>query len=388
MSSSARDSAMGPRTVLRLSPVSILRAVAMFAVTLAVLAGVSASGRVIGWILAAASLAGFFHPIVDLLDRHMPRALALLTVLVVTVSIVGGIGYAVVDDVTAQVNDLRRALPDAAKDVEASSRFGETARDLHLADRAQAFVDELPDRLRGGNVSDAIRSAATRGVAVLITTVLTIFFLIHGPRLVEGALRQVPEDRRAEVRAAAASAYRRSWSYISGSLAMAIMAGAIAYVAADLVGLPGKAPLALWVALFDLLPLIGLLLGSAPIVLLAATTTSWQNAVAVTLVLVGWQLVEALWLQRDVELRSLHIGPFVSLVVAFVGLQLYGIGGVFAGLVGAVVGAAVLDEAFGHGPRSAFPRADTPPTDPAPLVEGGTSVGSHTVPLAAGPVSG
>jgi predicted PurR-regulated permease PerM len=388
MSSTERDSTAGPRTVLRLSPVSILRAVAMFALTLAVLAGVSASGRVIGWILAAASLAAFFHPIVDLLDRRMPRALALVAVLVVTVSIVGGIAYAVVDDVTAQVNDLRRALPEAAKDIEQSSRFGETAQDLHLAERAQAFVDELPDRLRGGNVSDAIRSAATRGVAVLITTVLTIFFLIHGPKLVEGALRQVPEDRRAEVRAAAASAYRRSWAYISGSLAMAVMAGAVAYVAADLVGLPGKAALALWVALFDLLPLVGLLLGSAPIILLAATTTSWQKSVVVTLVLVGWQLIEALRLQRDVEIRSLHIGPFVSLVVAFVGLQLYGIGGVFAGLVGAVVLAAVLDEAFGHGPRSAFPRPDTPPSGATPLVEGGTSVGSDTVPLAAGPVSG
>jgi predicted PurR-regulated permease PerM len=343
----------------------------MFAATLAVLAGIEASSRVIGWILAAATLAALFHPIVGLLSRSIPRALALVLVLLVTMSIVGGIGYAVVDDVTAQVSDLRRALPEAARDVEASSRFGETARDLHLAERAQTFVDELPDRLRGGSVPDALRSAATRGVAVLITTVLTIFFLIHGPRLVESALRQVPEDHRAAVRAGAESAYRRSWSYVSGSLAMAVFAGTLAYVAAELVGLPGKAALALWVALFDLLPLVGLLLGSLPIVLLAVTTTPWQKSLAVTCVLVGWQLFEALRLQREVELRSLHIGPFVSLVVAFLGLQLYGIGGVLAGLIGAVVLAAVLDEAFGHGPRSASPRPEVPPAPPGPLVASG-----------------
>jgi predicted PurR-regulated permease PerM len=351
----------------------------MFGLTLVALAGIGASGRVIGWIIAAASLAAFFHPIVDGLARFMPRALALVVVLVLSVSVVGGIAYAVVDDVVAQVGELRHALPDAAKQVEQSTRFGQTARDLHLAERAQAFVDQLPARLRGGSVNDALRSAATRGVALLITTVLTIFFLVHGPRLVEGALRQVPYDRRAEVRAGAASAYRRSWAYVSGSLAMSAMAGVIAYVCAEALGLPGKAALALWVALFDLIPLIGLVLGAVPIVLLAFTTVGWQESLAVTAVLVGWQLVEALRLQREVELRSLHIGPFVSLVVAFIGVELYGIGGVFVGLVGAVVGAAVLDEAFGHGPRSASPR-DTPPRDPPTdgLVDA-PSVGSGAV---------
>ncbi len=266
----------------------------MFGLTLVALAGIGASGRVIGWIIAAASLAAFFHPIVEGLARFMPRALALVVVLVVSVSVVGGIAYAVVDDVVAQVGELRHALPDAANQVEQSTRFGQTARDLHLAERAQAFVDQLPARLRGGSVNDALRSAATRGVALLITTVLTMFFLVHGPRLVEGALRQVPDDRRAEVRAGAASAYRRSWTYVSGSLAMSAMAGVIAFVCADALGLPGKAALALWVALFDLIPLIGLVLGAVPIVLLAFTTVGWQESLAVTAVLVGWQLVEAL----------------------------------------------------------------------------------------------
>jgi predicted PurR-regulated permease PerM len=156
---------------------------------------------------------------------------------------------------------------------------------------------------------------------------------------------------------------------------MSAMAGTIAYVCAEALGLPGKAALALWVALFDLIPLIGLVLGAVPLVLLAITTTGWQESLAVTVVLVAWQLVEALRLQREVELRSLHLGPFVSLVVAFVGVQLYGIGGVFVGLLGAVVGAAVLDEAFGHGPRSASPRPD-PPADPAAAE---ASVGSEAV---------
>jgi hypothetical protein len=89
----------------------------------------------------------------------------------------------VVGDVVDEVDELETAVPRAARELERSERFGNTARDIDLADKAEDFVDELPERLRGGNVQDAIRSAATRGVAFLATFVLTIFFLIHGPRL-------------------------------------------------------------------------------------------------------------------------------------------------------------------------------------------------------------
>jgi predicted PurR-regulated permease PerM len=75
----------------------------------------------------------------------------------------------------------------------------------------------------------------------------------------------------------------------------------------------------------------------------------------VAFVLGAWQAVEALRLQRKVEARSLHLGAFVTIVVAMVGLELYGIGGALIGLVAVVLLAATLDEVFGHGPRSSSP---------------------------------
>src|SRR5690606_815284 len=138
----------------------------------------AASTRVIGWVLAAAILAALLHPAVEVLDRRLPRGLALAVVMVAGLSVVGLVSYAVVDEVTSQVNELQDALPRAARRVERSERFGEVARELRFADRAESFVDELPERLRGGEVDEALRSAATRGVAFLATTVLTIFFLL------------------------------------------------------------------------------------------------------------------------------------------------------------------------------------------------------------------
>ncbi|MCU1378950.1 MAG: hypothetical protein JWN29_1933 [Acidimicrobiales bacterium] len=324
----------------------------MLGLTFAFLGLVSASARVIGWLLVAAALAALLHPVVGVLARRMPRGVALAIVVLAALGLTVAIAYAVVDDIVSQLGDLQRAVPSAARELERSHRFGEAAREMHLAERAKAFVDELPERLRGGDVQSAIRSAATRGVAFLATGVLTIFFLIHGPRLLAAAVRQLPAGRRDDVRRIGMAVYRRWWLYITGTLTMATMAGLVAYGCASAIDAPGKAPLALWMALLSAIPVVGVVLGALPLILLAATTASWQGSVGVTVVLLGWQVFEAVVLQRRVEESSLHIGPFVTLAVAMIGLEMYGIGGALVALVATVLAAAILDEVAGHGPQS------------------------------------
>jgi predicted PurR-regulated permease PerM len=338
--------AASPRTaVLRLTPFSVVRAVVMLGLTLAAIGVGESSQRVIGWVLAAVVLAGLLHPLVERFDRLMPRPLALAFVMLFTIGFAAGIAYVVVDEVVDQMRQLQEALPSAAHDLEQSdSRFGEVARDVKLEERATAFVDELPERLRGGDVQDALRTAATRGVAFLATTVLTIFFLIYGPSLLSSAVQQLPEQRRREARRIGLSVYRRTWNYVAGSLAMSIAAGSLTYVCADLLDLPGKAALALWMALLDPIPLVGVALGALPLILLAGATSSWQATVLVALVLVAWQVFEGLRLQQAVERDSLHIGPFVTVAVVMVALVVYGIGGALVSLVLVVALAATLDE--------------------------------------------
>jgi len=85
-----------PRERLRISARSAVASVAIFGATLALLAVVAASQRVIGWILVAATLAGLLHPLVALVARHMPRALATAIVMLILVGTVGAVGYGLV----------------------------------------------------------------------------------------------------------------------------------------------------------------------------------------------------------------------------------------------------------------------------------------------------
>lgn len=334
-----------PTERLRLTPSSAIRAVAMLGATLVVLRVLAASTRVIGWMLAAAVAAALLHPVVDGLARRIPRAVAVLVVALAVLGAAGAIGYSVVDTIVRETRNVQESAPDAARRLERSDRWGDLATDFDLADRTRTFVDDIPERLRGGTPADAVRAAATRGVAFLATGVLTLFFVLHGPRLVNGAIDQIRDaERRDRVRRIAAAAYRRTMRYVLSSVLLAVAAGLFGYLVASLADVPGPAAFGLWIGLWDLVPLLGTLVGAIPVVILSAVFFSTERAIVVAVVFVAWQAFEYLVVQRRIERRSLHLGPFVTLFAGLVGIELYGLGGALLAVVVAASAVAVGDE--------------------------------------------
>ncbi|MEA2827957.1 MAG: hypothetical protein QOG43_2396 [Actinomycetota bacterium] len=333
-----------PRERLLLSPRSAVLAVAMLGATLAGLAVVAASRRVIGWILVAATFAGLLHPIVSWLQRRMRRGLAVLLVMVVLVGTAGVVIYGLIDDVRAQTERLQQAAPQRAEDLERSPRFGEIARDLHLAERTRRFLDDLPERLRGGSTADAIRAAATRGVAFLATGVLTIFFLQHGPRIAAGAVRQFSDPaRRDRLRQLGPVVYARAFGYAAANLTMAVAAGLFAFAMARVADVPGPAALGIWVGLWDLVPVGGAIVGAMPIVALAAVSSA-GDAAWLTVVFIGYQVAENMLVKRRVEAQTVNVGPFLTLAAGLVGLELAGVPGALLSVLAVTIAITTADE--------------------------------------------
>lgn len=329
---------------LRLSPRSVVAAVAIFGATLALLSALDASKRVLGWLVVAAIVAALLHPVVGMLEGRLPRGLAIVVAVVGVLGSLGVVGYGVVQDVSDQVDRLERAAPQAAREIARSERFGDLAEEIDLVDRVERFVSEVPDRLRGGDPAEALRSAATRGVAFLATGVLMLFLLLHGPRMLAAGLGQLPPARQDRVREVASGAYVRACRYVRRSILKSVLAGLLAWGLAQWAGLPGPAPLGVWMAMWALVPLLGVVVGGVPLVVLAAGFESGEWVTALALAVVVWQLVDAFALQRWVESSAVRIGPFLVLAGGFLGLELYGLGGMLVGIVGMVAGVAVADE--------------------------------------------
>lgn len=342
-SSAPVTGAPGRRRVIRYSGFSLVRAVLVVGLGVFGVFAFLAAKRPLGWLLVAILLAALLHPVVERLARHLPRGLAIAVVALGGLAIVGGITYRGIDEVRTQADRIERAAPAAARDLQRSERFGEFARQAQLEDKVTTFVEELPDRLRGGDTVDALRSAASRGAAFVATFVLMLFVLISGPRFIESGLAQIRDpERRAGVQTVLEQAYPRAWRYVALSLAKALVAGLFTWAVCIVADVPGAVLLGLWVAAWSLVPAVGVLVGSLAVVLLGVTV-SLDTAAALLALFLAYQVAEALVLQRRIEARSIHVGPFVSLVVAALGLELYGIGGLFGGLAIVVFVLCVLD---------------------------------------------
>jgi predicted PurR-regulated permease PerM len=301
--------------------------------------------RVLGWVAAASVLAALLHPAVDALARRIPRALALLVVLLSVAGLTALVVWATVGDLQHELRRLRVAAPEVAADVEAKrSWVGDAARQFGLQERVSSFLDDIPARLAGGNPAAAVRAAASRGIAILITTVLTVFLISHGPRLLRGLLRQLPEERRTTVSVALFHGYYRAWGYIVATVAKAVLVGAATWAIAAMLDLPAPAVLGVVVGAVSVVPRFGVVLGGSTLVLLAGGIGGLSRA--------SWALVAVLLLQAAdalvtvfvIEPRTVRVGPAVSLGVLLLATSLYGLGGAAVALALATAAIAALGD--------------------------------------------
>ena len=340
------DTALAPlRRRLRVSYRSIVLVIIVVAAGLALRTVVARSIGVIEWAARSAVVAGLLYPLTRVLARKMPRPLAALATLFIVAVVVGSTGALVVGDLRTENARVQRVLPEAARKVEASSRFGRAATDFELSRRVEEFVNTLPGKLAGGTGAAAVRRTASRGATLLVNIVLTIFLLLYGPRLLAGAFALVSDPRRRlRVEEIAAHAYRRAWRYATGRLGLSALAAIFASSLCRFADLPGATVLGLVVGLLSLIPYVGVLVGGLPMVLLAFGLRPGSWGLFVLLALGVYQAVESVVGMRRLHRRSISFGPALSTLVAMVFFELGGVGLALVGIAVAVLAACIADE--------------------------------------------
>jgi predicted PurR-regulated permease PerM len=114
------------------------------------------------------------------------------------------------------------------------------------------------------------------------------------------------------------------YGYISGNLAISLIAGVGAFIAMAILHVPFALVLALLVALLDLIPLVGATLGAA-IVIVVGFFVSPLTAILLLAYFVIYQQVENNVLQPLVYGRSVHLHPLVIFLAVLIGGELLGI---------------------------------------------------------------
>ncbi len=308
-----------------------------------------ATRRVLAWTLATVVVAWLAWAIIALFDRWLPRGLAVMTTVLILVILGGGIWVAVAATVRSEVSRIRTSLPEAAESLE--QRY-EAAAHFRLAERVQSFVDDLDERF---STTRTVSKVAETAPTYFVTGILMLFLVGYGARYCAAGLRQIADPaRRDRVAAVVGRASGRARVYLLVTVAQVLITTLVS--AGAFFMLDARAPflLGLVVGVLGAVPYVGFVLGGVVPVLVAAADRDELAVIAVIVIVVGLQLIEAYVVRPRLDRRTLRVGPALMLIVGMICFELYGLGGAVYGCAVLVFALAVLDSVAAY-PMSSDP---------------------------------
>jgi predicted PurR-regulated permease PerM len=329
----------------RRSPFFIgLAAAAGVAVTIGLIEVIIHARSVLILIGLALFVAAGLDPAVTWLTRHgMRRWLAVITVVLLVLAILGGFLAAAIPPLAQQTTALADQLPHYAKQLQDhSSELGKLNARYQLEQRLEKLVSTRGTTVVSGLVGAGMFVIGAVG-SLLVVVVLTIYFLAGLPRIKLFAYRLAPQSRRARVILLGDEIFTKVGAYVLGNVVTSVIAGIGTFAWMLIFGIPYPVLLGLFVALLDLIPVIGSTIGGI-VVTLVALTVSLPVALFTIAFYVGYRLAEDYLLVPRILGRAVQVPAVVSVVAVLVGGALLGIIGALVAIPAAAALRLWLDE--------------------------------------------
>lgn len=303
------------------------------AAAVALLLAAAAAGQALVLVLLAGFLAVGLDPAVGALCRRgWRRRLAVATVLLALLAVLVGFVVLAVPALTQEYRSLSQVLRGLIVDAQTrSDLIGQQARRLRLDPQQPVTAVLSPNVLLG-----AARAALGLASSAVVVFALTAYLLADLPAVKQRALQLVPRHRRPRVGLLGEEILRRVGGFLLGNLLTSAAAGLSLYPVLLVLGVPGAAFLALLVALFDLVPVVGAPVAGA-VATLAALSVSLPAAAITAVFLLLFRLLEDYLLAPRIMARTVEVSPALTLCAVLLFGALLGIVG---GLLAVPVAAA------------------------------------------------
>ena len=322
------------------------------------------------WLVIAGFVALALSAPVGVLSRRMPRGLAIAVVYLLMILAPIGIGAALVPTIIGEAEELVDNLPQYARDLQEFVRDNDRLRDLEedydLTGRLEEEAQQLPRRFGDaasvlGDIGSGLVSSIFAFVTILI---LSVFMLGGGPRWREAFLSQQDPARAEAFRRAMDRIAQAVAAYVAGVLIQATIAGVLSWIVLSILDVPFAGALALLIALFDLIPLVGATIGA----IVVGIITLFVDFPTATIVWVVWSIVyqqlENNLIQPQIQNRAVEIQPFVVLVSVLFASTLFGVLGAVLAIPVAASISVVIREYRGYRSSRAQHRQSTTSSTP------------------------
>ncbi|EIT85289.1 putative permease [Fictibacillus macauensis ZFHKF-1] len=282
--------------------------------------------------LLALFLAYLLHPLVEWLHHHgMPRTPAILCIYLL---FFGGLAFGLykgIPQLIVQLRELMESLPLIVHSYEDGLAF----IDHHTSHFPRSIHIRIEDYIHSGE--EYVQQSLLHSLTFFKRIVDYFFLIIVIPFLVFYFLKDIDVMKRAiwyvtppawrkEGRSLLIDIHHTLGGYIRGQLIVGGLLGIGAMIALWLVGMPYPIVLGIIIALTDIIPYFGPILGAIP-VLFIAFTISTKMVLFTALIMLALQFIEGNILSPFIVGKSLHIHPALIIFALLVGGQIGGVVG-------------------------------------------------------------
>jgi predicted PurR-regulated permease PerM len=290
-------------------------------------------------ILVLSTVVAFaLSPVVDLLQRWLPRAVAIAIAYVFGFSLLVGLLSVVVVSAATETNNLVHNLPMYAARAQALlpqlvnllGRFGITQGDLN---QAQGRLIEYLQGIGSQAASDAVdfvRAVLGAIVDTVLVLILSIYLVANGPRMVTWLREQAPRSQVRRANLMIAIVNQVVGGYVRGTLTMALLIGVLVGVGMGVLQVRYALLLGILAFFMEFIPVIGVIISGAVCVIIAL----FQGPVLALIVLgyfVVVHVIEGDLIGPRVMAAAVGIHPAVALLALVAGSELFGVWGALLG---------------------------------------------------------
>jgi predicted PurR-regulated permease PerM len=222
-------------------------------------------------------------------------------------------------------------LPQYIADLEQTFQDNEQLRDLDEEYDITGKLDEL-----AGNLASSLDGAASTLVdigaglvssifALVTILVLSMFMVASGRSWWENFLARRPAPEARALRRGGDRVANAVSSYVGGALLQATVAGIAAFLMLTILGIPSPLPLALIIAILDLIPMVGATLGAVVVGVVVLFAGSVTDVIIWAIFAIVYQQFENYVVQPRIQSKAVSIDPFIVVIAALVGGTLLGV---------------------------------------------------------------
>lgn len=279
----------------------------------------------------AALLAMLMLPICKKLESwRFPRWVAILSCLLIVILIIAGLVFvftsqviSFADDLPKYKNAINSKIENIEKLLERTTKASPEEQISFLKEKVSAFMEDAGQYIK-------VLFLATTGTIATIGVVLiyTFFFLYFRDRFKNFILKLTDSADEVKTRMILTKSGKVTARYLSGVFIVIIILSVLNSIGLMIIGLDYAIFFGIMVAILNIIPYIGVPIGSIlPITMALITKDSFWTAAGVVGVIAINQFIEGNFLTPNIVGNKVNLNPLATIIALLIGASIWGIPG-------------------------------------------------------------